>query len=158
MGLQESKWEALFFGTGAITGILLLGGVGTEPDTMQPLVLSLGLVVATVKLCNNPNQRFIFLHRGALRKSDLIPTLLFVPIRPNYDPYSTLQLGIWVNSDCFVHGVSHSGDNSFDFRDQNRHVDCPKYLCLNQDSLANICAFFFLTLTTHSKTTDCVIH
>lgn len=85
MGLQESKWEALIFGTGAFIGILLLGGVSMELDTMQPLILSLGLVVAIVKLCNSPNQRFISLHLGTLRKSDLIPVLLFVLIHPNYD-------------------------------------------------------------------------
>lgn len=83
MGLQESKREALFFGTGAFVGILLLGGAGTGLGTMQPLVLSLGLVAAIVKLGNSQNQRFTFLHPGALGKSDLIPLLLFGSICPN---------------------------------------------------------------------------
>lgn len=146
MGLQESKWEALIFGTGAFIGILLLGGVSMELDTMQPLILSLGLVVAIVKLCNSPNQRFISLHLGTLRKSDLIPVLLFVLIHPNYDLYSTLQLGTGKICDYFVCESNHSGDHSFDFRDQDRPMGCPKYLCLNQDSSKYLCLFFFLDI------------
>lgn len=152
-----------------VLGHIAARGSWYELYTVQPLILSLGLVVAIVKLCYTPNQRVISLHPGALRKSVLILVLLLVPICPNYGPYSLLQLGTSKTSAGFVHGRNCSGDHTFDFKNQDRPMSCPKYLCLNQDSVAifvlllvfgggGVWGFFFFLHFPPVPKPDCVIY
>lgn len=100
----------------------------------------------------------LYLHAGALRETDQTPVLIFAPIHLNYDPYSTLQLGLNLRLMWACEG------HSFDFRDPDRPAHCPNYLRLNQDSSINICVgvlclvlgFFFNHPSRNSRSSDTV--